>query len=300
MADENLGGGAPGADSGTGGGQPQAQPQPQPGGGQAPVAGAPAGGQAPRTFTFNEDRSDWIPRHRLNETSGKLTAAEQRAQAAEAALEQERNRVRALAGVNPQDPKEKETAEIRDALYTMFPQLQALEGLTQEQLGQVFEAAQAARQQAATGWERHALGMFDSIHTEAAKVLGAEKLTPSQQKRINSAYREEAASCVQERQAAMQRGERQTLETIATDNDFVARHERGDKALVSEFVKAYLNDWLEPARRSVQAAAQRQSFGRPVPRGERTRQLPAEGARSVNLNNKDEFKKALLEARGQG
>lgn len=303
MADANLGNGAPdGQGSGAGGGQQQQQQQSPTGGGQQqqqqPAAGAGAGGQQQaRQYTYTEDRSDWIPRHRLNETSGKLTAAEQRAQAAETALEAERKRVAALAGVTPQDPKQQQTDEVRAAMLEMFPQLKSLEGLTQEQLGQVFEAAQAARQAASAGWERHALGMFNNLDAEAAKSLGTEKLTPTQQKGLRRAYREEAAQCVEDRKVAMQRGERQTLETIATDNDFVARHERGDATLVTEFVKAFLADWLEPARRSVQAAQERRTF-RPVPRGERTRQLPAEGAQKVNLNNKEEFKKALLSARG--
>jgi hypothetical protein len=171
MADENLGGGSPCCISGcrghrrrttataaatpTGGGQQQQQ--------QQPGAAAGAGGNAEKTYNYKEDRSDWIPRHRLNETSGKLTAAEKERETLKAELESERKRVQALAGVTPKDPKEQQTTEIKEALYSMFPQLKTLENLTSDQLEQVFEAANAARSTAAAAWQRHATGMLSDL-----------------------------------------------------------------------------------------------------------------------------------------
>jgi hypothetical protein len=307
MADENLGGGSAAASAGagaTGEGQQQQQQQHPTGGGQQqqqqqPGSGAGAGGNAEKTYNYKEDRSDWIPRHRLNETSGKLTAAEKERETLKAELESERKRVQALAGVTPKDPKEQQTTEIKEALYSMFPQLKTLENLTSDQLEQVFEAANAARSTAAAAWQRHATGMLSDLNGEAAKVLGTETLTATQQRNLQNAYREEAAAAVRDRQLAMKRGERETLETLPSDTDFVARHERGDKGLIKEFVKTFLNDWFEPARRSVNAAQERRNM-RPVPRGERARILPAAGAAKVDLNNEGEFKKALLAARGGG
>lgn len=269
------------------------------GGGQQPVAGAGGTGTqtvADKGFTFKEDRTDWLPRNRFNEVNGKFTEAEKRAIKAEADLATERGRTRALAGLAPDDPKAADIAEIRESILSMFPELGALKGLTKEQLQEVLEAAQTARSSSQASWQRHANTMLTDLDGETATGLGVDKLTPTQQAGVRRAYREEAAAAVQVRSAALKRGERDTLETIATDNDFVARHERGDKALISEFVKAFLGDWYEPARRSV-TASQARRMQRPLPRGERTRLPITTGTAKINYNDKTEFGKALLAAR---
>ena len=292
MADDNLGTGTPAPDAGAGGDKQQIPATGAPA--DKGVADKPAGD---KTYSFKEDRSDWIPRTRLNETSGKLTAAEQRAVAAEAALEQERKRTRALAGVEQLDPKTAEAEEIKSALYKMLPHLEALEGLTKEQLQQVFQAATSAQSTARASWERHATGMLNDLDSEASEILGVEKLSATQQKRLRSAYRDEAVVAMAAREEQFERGERKTLETLGSDNDFIARHERGDKALIKEFVKAYLDDWYEPARRSVTTAQARRQM-RPVPRGERQRVSLTQGPPKIDYNDPDAFKKALIAARG--
>lgn len=298
MAD-NIGTGNPGGEVQPGqSGEPQQQQQQHPsGGGQQPVAGAGAGGE--KTYSFKEDRSDWVPRTRLNEYSGKLTKTEERALAAETALEQERKRTRALAGLEQVDPQTAEATEIKAALYKMMPHLEALEGLNKEQLQQVFAAAKSAQSTAAASWERHALGMLNDLDAEATDKLGVDTLTATQQKNLRRAYRDEAMQAMQERESAVRRGERDSLETLASDNDFVARHERGDKTLLKEFVKAFLDDWYEPARRSVTTQQARRQM-RPIPRGERTRQPLTQGAPKIDYNDPDAFKKALIAARGSG
>ncbi len=112
MALENNGGTPnPGSVSGAGDGIAGGQPNT----GTGPISGGnpPAQGtQAARKFEYNEDRTDWTPRHRLNEESGKRTAAEQRVAALEAQLASEQKRTRALAGVEPTDPKAAEQQEV--------------------------------------------------------------------------------------------------------------------------------------------------------------------------------------------
>lgn len=298
MADnDNLGGGTPagGGDpnAGSGGGNPN--PNGGANGGAQPDANGGGGNKQEKVYTFKEDRSDWIPKHRLSETSGKLTAAEKRAQELETALEQERKRVQALSGVTPQDPKAKETEELRGAMYEMFPHLKALEGLTAEQLQDVFDAAAAAKTTTQATWERHAEDMLTGLETEVADKLGSDKLTPTQVRSLRRAYREEAQITLAARQRAQQEGDT----SYDYRNDFLSRHERGDRALLKEFAKNFLGDWYEPAVRSV-TAKQAQRGMRPVPRGERTRSLPAGGAPQVDLTKDADFKKALLSARGGG
>jgi hypothetical protein len=298
MADENLGGGNPAA-AGAGAGNTPQDGNNAPGG-DKPVAGAGGGGTpAEKTFSFKEDRSDWVPRSRLNEVTSRLTKYEQENLTLKEQNALAEKRTRALAGLEPEDPKAKDTEEIKAALTAMFPQLKAIDGLTPEQLQEVLEAAQTARSSSEKTWARHASGMLNDLESQVAEKIGSDKLTPTQSKSLKRAYREEAAQSVQDRKAAMERGERNTLETLATDNDFLARHEAGDKALLKEFAQAYLADWFEPARRSV-AAQQARRFNRVVPRGERTRQIPAQGAPQVDYNNEADFKKALIAARSGG
>jgi hypothetical protein len=294
MAVENNGGVENPADgAGAGGGNPNPNPNDASGGGKQPVGD----GSGEKSFSYKEDRSDWIPRHRLTETSGKVTAAERRAQELETALEQERQRVRALSGVEPKDPKDAEAEELREALYKLVPALKNLEGLTPDQLEEIREAASAARETSVSTWERHAETMVGDLEAELAEKLGVDKLTPTQSRRIRNAYREEAQEAYHARTVAAQRGERQTLKTLASDTDFLARHERGDKALLKEFSKAFLDDWYEPARRSATAAIERRN--RPVPRGERTRTPVTSKMPEVDLSNDDAFRKAMRDARGQ-
>ena len=264
------------------------------------VGGKPGEGQpGDKVFTYKEDRTDWLPRHRLNEESGKRTTAEKERDQYKQQLEAEQKRTRALAGVEEVDPKAKETAEIRAAIEEMFPHIKLFEGLTAEQLETIFEAAESAQNTSRASWERHALGILADVESGVAEGIGVDKLSPTQQRRVQSAYREEAAAAVNERQTALKRGERESVETISTDNDFVARHERGDKTLTAEFVKAFLADWFEPARKSVVASNARRIM-RPVPRGERTRVPITQGKDKVDLTDNNAFKKALLEARASG
>jgi hypothetical protein len=296
--EQNPNGQQPGGQSG--GQQQQPQQNPTGGGQQQPQQQQPGSGAgAEKTFSYKEDRTDWVPRHRLNELTGGKTKAEQERDTARAELDTERKRVLALSGVTPQDPKAQEASQIRDAILELVPEIGLLKGLTKEQLNEILDAAQTARTSSQATWERHATTMLNDLDSEAGKILGTDKLTPTQQGRIRRAYRDEAMQAMETRQEQMERGERRSLDTTAQDNDFVARHERGDKTLIKEFTKAFLDDFYEPARRQVTAQQARRQF-RPTPRGERERTPLTQGAQKVNLNDEAEFKKALLAARGSG
>lgn len=291
MADPNEQGGAqsPEQKSGAGGNEQQQQQQagtpPDKGG-----SGGGAGGTGEKVYTYKEDRSDYIPRTRLNEESQKRQKIETELAELRSKFELSEKQKRILAGVESVDPKQAEAEEIRSAIYELVPELGALKGLTKDQLAQVLQAAEAAQNTSQATWERHATAMLTDLEAEACTGLGVDKLTPTQKRNLHRAYREEAAMALQARGPEG---------VDATGNDFLTRHERGDKALIKEFVKAYLDDWFEPARRSVTAANARRNM-RPVPRGERTRLIPAQGEKKVDLTNDAEFKKALLEARASG
>ncbi len=301
MATPNNVVGAPAGDGsqGAGAGNTNTGGNPGSGAGNQPVAGQGGGQPTEKTFSFKEDRSDWVPRTRLNEVSGKLTKLEQETLTLKQQLELSDKRTRALAGLETPDPKTVEADEIRSAISDMFPQLKALEGLSKDQLEEVLQAAQVARSSSLATWERHALAIVEALESEVARAMDADKLTPTQSKSLRRAYREEAQVALHARQQAVQRGERETVETTGADTDFIARHERGDKTLIKEFAKAFLDDWYEPARRAATTSMARRQM-RPVPSGGRTRTPIVAGQEKLDLTNKAQFQKALLAARGAG
>ena len=281
------------AAAGAGGGDPNDPANAS--GGVKPVAGTDgakgAGGE--KTFSFKEDRADWIPRTRLNEEGAKFKKSQDDNTQLKADLVKEQARVRAALGIDKADPKAAETEELRGALHEMFPQLKAFEGMTSEQIAEIFDAANTARSASKATWDRHASEMFDSLEGETVKALGVEKLSQTQVKRLHQAYREEAYAAVQ----ARPRDEQGNPLADPTGQDFLTRHERGDKKLIEEFVKTFLDDWFEPAKKSVTLSNARK-FLRPTPQGGRTVQPLVQGEKKVDLTDDAAFKKALIEARG--
>lgn len=275
---------------GAGGGDPNPNPNPNPGG-QSGVGG-PGGGE--NKFSYKEDRSDWVPRSRLNETTASITKKFQaQVDQLTGQLTEHTTRVRRALGVEDEDPAAKEKNQIKEAILEIFPNLKNLEGLTEEKLTQILSAAEAATETTEAQWTRHADTMIGYLEDEVADALGVDKLSDTQKRRLVSAYREEAQAAFAARKAAIERGEK----PIA--NDFLARHEKGDKTLIKEFAKAFLDDWYEPARRSVtQRTVQRST--RPVPRGERTRQPMAQTAPEIDYNDPKAFKEAMIKARQGG
>lgn len=292
-----------GQQSGAGSGQQQQQQTPAGGGqqssGQQPGAGAGAGAQAEKSFSFKEDRADWAPPHRLSEMARARQTAEQERDRFKAEIESANKRIAALAGVTTQDPQEKEATELRGIIQKLFPKLGLLENLDEDTLNEILDSAQVARQSSAATWERHTHGVLTSLDVEAAKILGVQKLDDKQQGRIRRAFRDEGNAAEAIRRQQMQQGIRATIETTNSDNDFIARFERGDAELVKEFVSDYLNGFIEPVRRSVTADVTRRGL-RPVPSGNRQRNPIVQGQQQEDLNTPDGFKKALLAARGSG
>lgn len=258
------------------------------------VDGVNGGQSAARKFEYSEDRSDWTPRHRLNEESGKRTRAEQERDALKGQLEAEQRRTRALAGVETPSNEQVEEAEVRERFYKMFPHMKSFENITPEQLQDVLDAAASARTTTETTWARHTAEVFSTLESEVAEGLGVDALTPKQKERLQNAYRQEVAKAVAARERAYKAGDT----GYDASSDALAQFERGDKESIQAFAKDYLGDWLEPAKRSVsRATLQRQ---RPVPRGERSRAQVTQGVPEIDYNNEDAFKKALIDARRGG
>lgn len=266
--------------------------------GTGPTSGAnQQGGNQPKVFTYNEDRTDWTPRHRLNEESGKRQQAEQRIAAIQAELEQERRRVQALTGVTPQDPKTAEANEVKQVLSGLLQEmgldLDTLKTLTKDEISQIRQAAAAAASNSEHTWNRHTQTAFDGVAAAAAKLIGVQKLSAKQIDNIRRAYVAEADACMAQRENAQRFGQH-----YDASNDFMSRHLAGDPTLFEEFAKAYVEEWATPIRRTVTAQTVRRG-NRPVPSGSRTQDLTISNQPVGDLSDNNNFKKQLLAARAQ-
>lgn len=248
--------------------------------------------QQERQFTYKEDRTDWIPKHRLGEVSGRLTKAEERAQQLEQQLQDRDRKLRLAMGVEQQDPNEAEDEKARQVLKRLFPVLDKLDDDTLQQVLQTAQAGEQIQQTNNAYWNRHADQMLGDLRTDFAKSLGQDTLTESQSKRISMAYLQEAETCQQARNRALTERERTGHTSYDFENDFLSRHNKGDKTLLTEFVKGFTSDFFEPARRQ---AVQRVGGRVAVPNG-RGRGAVHSRQEKPKLGTEKEFKNALSEA----
>lgn len=188
-----------------------------------------------------------------------------------AELALERRRIQALTGVNPRSAEETDNEAIRARLQAvMGPDFGSL---SKEELAELRELkTQAAELKAenARRWESHGTRMLDSTVEAVAKEMGGT-LTERQQNRIKRAYVQEAES----------------------NPAFLARHEAGDPKLVGEFVKDFMEDFFEPARRS--AMKTENDRLRNVP-GSRDRSVVTSGGKKVDFSNDKSFGDALVDS----
>jgi hypothetical protein len=298
MAEAAVSGGTPEAGApadGGAGAPPSGQPQQHPsGGGQQPVAGGQPKAEPEKVYTYKEDRTDWTPRTRLNEQKAKY---ERELEAAKAELEKERKRVLALSGVEPKSKEDAEIEEMREALQRIYPNLKVLDKLDENVIAELLETGSVARTAVQSQADAQASRMVGAFEKAVAEGLGAGELTPTQQRRLHSVYRDEARAALNARQTALERGERQTLDSVRGDNDFIARHERGDETLISELAKSVLDDFFVPGQRAAQASILRRQ--RPVPSGGRTRTQLTTKQPEIDYSDEAAFKKALIEARNE-
>ncbi len=212
-----TGDGTPGADN-------NGKPQP---GGEKPVAGQPNAGGNRRP---EEDQRYKGMLADLQKERAARQKYEKDHAAAMAELETERKRVRALSGLETPSPEQEDDARIRSRMEALYPWMKDLTAediqAIRDSRGQMDEIRGATL----NTWKAHGTKMLSSVTAGVQKALGG-KLSERQTARIQNAYVEEAKN----------------------NADFLARHEAGDPTLVDEFVKEWLDDFVEPGRRSAQA-----------------------------------------------
>lgn len=249
---------APGSDNGGAPNpQPKAEPNPKtPQAAQPPVDRAEAGRLADLQ---RERKARQELQRQFDELKGKHESTEKR--------------MRILAGVESVSDEEAEAAEIRSKFAKVFP---GLAKLSDEQLVARLEALaeRGDREDSIEKryWDDRAEAMTQSVLDSIVDELQVDKLTDRQIAKVRAAYAHRAA----------------------TDEDFLARHERGDKKLAGEFAKEFVEDWFEPARKRV--TKDEVSRLRPVPGDGGNRHIAARKPRTIDFKNEKDVADAMVES----
>lgn len=188
----------------------------------------------------------------------------------EAQLSEERRRVAALTGIKTLSKEETEIQDVRDRFAQLYPELA---GLTKEDIDAIRElkASQEQLQQTISHhWTTHSKAMLESVYKDVASEIG--DLSDRQKRRIAALYVNEAEA----------------------DPEFLKRHDAGDQTLIKEFVKNFLDDTVEPARRKT--IANEVGRNRIVPNGG-NRSVPASGGKAIDMKDDKAVMDFIMESR---
>lgn len=219
--------------------------------------------QVAKKFEYAEDRSKWIPPHRLNEVSTKATQFE--GQLAEA-----NRRIKALAGLEHKSPEDLEVDEVKAHFAKLYP---GLAKLTDQQIEKLLAVAENGDRLAETTnnyWKNHGNQMINKAGEAIAEQLGGGDLSERQLRRIARDY----------------------IAFIGSSQDILDRHEAGDSKMIDEFVKDFLEDWQGPIRRSLTAS---ETARRPVPSG-KGRNVGMGQKAKIDHNNQKSVEDAMVES----
>jgi hypothetical protein len=186
----------------------------------------------------------------------------------EADLDAERKRVQALVGVTVKQPAEQEEEAIRARFKQLFPDIA---DLTKEDIEAIREMKAKSQEIDETNrhhWATHARTMVSGVQEAIEKELGG-KLTDRQRSQVERLYAIRAEQ----------------------DQEFLNRHTAGDKTLIGEFAKEFIEDWFEPARRKV-TQQESQRF-RAVPSG-KDRGIVTHGEKKIDVNDSKAVEDVLV------
>ena len=185
-------------------------------------------------------------------------------------LAAEKRRVQALAGVNPQSKDEVDADAIRKQFGQYFPDLANLSKEDIDAIKELREQAAQMREASEQGYRRQGKQTLTAVVNAVTKEFGGT-LSDRQARRVQLAFVNECES----------------------DPAFLARYDQGDETVIPEFVKTYVEDFFEPARRKVtQSEVERQ---RRVPSG-RDRSVAGPGGKKIDYSNDKSFGDALVES----
>jgi hypothetical protein len=241
---------------------------------------------SPTAYTYKEDRSDWVPRHRLNEVSQKAQTYEER-------LAERDRQIAALTGAQTPDPNAQKAEAIREAFFNLpgMGVLRRFSELSEEQIESILQVPQqfsASKQAEARQWERHGNQQVDTVAERVAEAIGADSLDAEQKADLRTSMSHFIASRARTelQQAADRYGEQAVARDQRRFSETIRRYEDGDPKLLDEFVTRYTKNWVEPARRS--ATARTSTRTRPVPASGGRTPVTSSVQRPEKFNNWDE------------
>lgn len=257
-----------------------------------------AGSTTAKQYTYPEDRTDWIPRHRLSEESTKRKTLE--TQYAEA-----QRQIAALTGNRTPDANETKAQQIKENFFNLpgMGIFRKLSELSEEQLDRLLQTpdhVEAARNHEQQQWKRYGDQQVDTIAGQVAEAIGVEALDEDQKTDLRVSFTNFIKSQVsRELQQAV---DRYGDEAVASDqrrfSETLRKYEDGDAKLLDAFVARYTKNWVEPARRT--STANQANRTRPVPNsGGRTPVTSIQRPAKFNsLDERIEYAANLAKERG--
>jgi len=215
---------------------PSASPAPATSGAPAAPAAIP---QAPPISATTDDRSTWVPPHRIRETresairESQQQWAQERAQL-QAQYQKIQSQLHALVGVTP--PADPEIANVRQQFGQLYPGLTALEERAQDLLG-ILERSGDSEAQIEHYWQRYGLQNMDRLYEHAQQSLGAP-LTEEGKRALHAAF----------------------TGYVSSSPDLMARY-ANDPTLVQEFWNGFTSNFIDPARRAASATVATRAAG---------------------------------------
>lgn len=257
-----------------------------------------AGSTTAKQFTYQEDRSDWLPRHRFNEVSTKTRTLE-------TALAERDRQIAALTGSRTPDPNESKAQQIKENFFNLpgmgiFRKLSELSDEQLDRLLQTPDHVEAARNHEQQQWKRYGDQQVDTISEQVAEAIGVDALDEDQKTDLRVSFTNFIKSQVsRELQQAV---DRYGDEAVARDqrrfSDTLRKYEDGDQKLLEAFVTRYTKNWVEPARRSSTARTATRTRAVPDGSGRATVTSVQRPATFNSMDERIEFAAKLAKERG--
>jgi hypothetical protein len=194
----------------------------------APVAATPA---TPQVNATVDDRSNWVPPHRIRESreAAYREASQKASQEIQAARDEARRyqqQVLALTGVTP--PQNPEIQAVRDQFGGLYPGLTKLEAKA-AQLEALLERAGDLESQTDHYWQSYGRQTMDRVFELAEKSLGSP-LNDEGKRQLHSSF----------------------MGFVQSSPELSARY-ANDPSIVNDFWNAFTSTFIDPARRAASA-----------------------------------------------
>lgn len=225
---------------------------------------APA--STPTQYSYAEDRSNWVPPHRIREGTERFQQAQtqwqSREQQYQTQLDAVQRQLQALVGVQPQNPADAQAQTIKDQFYQLFPRLRELEEKGTDVLG-LLDRAGDLESQTTHYWQSYGRQAVDRLYALASEGYGTP-LSETQKENLHALF-------VGYVQSSPERTQRYA----------------SDPRIVEDFWRDFSSNFIDPARRNAQVTMAGRAAGVPLPQDTSSGVPPVAGApKPANLDER--------------